>query len=35
MQLETMYSECDGEAATLMLNRPQVLNCANEQWAGA
>jgi enoyl-CoA hydratase/carnithine racemase len=33
MQLETMYSEIDGAVATLMLNRPQVLNCANEQWA--
>ena len=33
MQLETMYSEISGEVATIMLNRPQVLNCANEQWA--
>ena len=28
-----MYSEKRGEVATLVLNRPQVLNCANEQWA--
>ena len=28
-----MYSETRGEVATLVLNRPQVLNCANEQWA--
>ena len=33
MQLETMYSEIDGRVATLVLNRPSVLNCANEQWA--
>lgn len=33
MQLETMYSQADGPVATLVLNRPQVLNCANEQWA--
>ena len=33
MQLETMYSELDGAVATIVLNRPQVLNCANEQWA--
>ena len=33
MQLETMYSETRGEIASLVLNRPQVLNCANEQWA--
>ena len=33
MQLETMYSEIDGRVATLTLNRPQVLNCADEQWA--
>lgn len=33
MQLETMYSAIDGQVATLTLNRPQVLNCANEQWA--
>jgi enoyl-CoA hydratase/carnithine racemase len=33
MQLETMYSTVDGQVATLMLNRPHVLNCANEQWA--
>ena len=28
-----MYSEKRGEIATIVLNRPQVLNCANEQWA--
>jgi enoyl-CoA hydratase/carnithine racemase len=28
-----MYSEIEGEVATLVLNRPAVLNCANEQWA--
>ena len=33
MQLETMYSSVDGQVATLMLNRPEVLNSANEQWA--
>src|SRR5262245_48146664 len=33
MQLETMYSEVDDRIATLVLNRPQVLNCATEQWA--
>jgi enoyl-CoA hydratase/carnithine racemase len=33
MQLETMYSEVAGPVATLTLNRPRVLNCANEQWA--
>jgi len=33
MQLETMYSAVDEHVATLMLNRPEVLNCANEQWA--
>ncbi|HMF95816.1 MAG TPA: enoyl-CoA hydratase/isomerase family protein [Vicinamibacterales bacterium] len=33
MQLETMYSTIDGAAAALVLNRPHVLNCANEQWA--
>jgi enoyl-CoA hydratase len=33
MQLETMYSTIDGRVATLMLNRPHVLNCADEQWA--
>ena len=33
MQLETMYSTVDGRVATLTLNRPHVLNCANEQWA--
>jgi enoyl-CoA hydratase/carnithine racemase len=33
MQLETMYSITDGSVATVVLNRPHVLNCANEQWA--
>ena len=33
VQLETMYSSVDGRVATLVLNRPDVLNCANEQWA--
>jgi enoyl-CoA hydratase/carnithine racemase len=33
MQLETMYSHVDGPVATVVLNRPEVLNCANEQWA--
>jgi enoyl-CoA hydratase/carnithine racemase len=33
VQLETMYSERDGRVATIVLNRPDVLNCANEQWA--
>jgi enoyl-CoA hydratase len=33
VQLETMYSERDGRVATIVLNRPNVLNCANEQWA--
>jgi enoyl-CoA hydratase/carnithine racemase len=28
-----MYSTVDGRVATLTLNRPHVLNCANEQWA--
>jgi enoyl-CoA hydratase/carnithine racemase len=28
-----MYSDIDGPVATVMLNRPHVLNCANEQWA--
>jgi enoyl-CoA hydratase/carnithine racemase len=28
-----MYSTVDGRVATVVLNRPQVLNCANEQWA--
>jgi enoyl-CoA hydratase len=32
VQLETMYSEVRDEVATLVLNRPDVLNCANEQW---
>jgi enoyl-CoA hydratase/carnithine racemase len=33
VQLDTMYSAVDGPVATLVLNRPEVLNCANEQWA--
>src|SRR5262245_47512135 len=33
VQLETMYSERDERVATIVLNRPHVLNCANEQWA--
>ena len=33
MQLETMYSTVDDRVATVVLNRPEVLNCANEQWA--
>jgi enoyl-CoA hydratase/carnithine racemase len=33
VQLETMYSEIDDRVAMVVLNRPQVLNCANEQWA--
>jgi enoyl-CoA hydratase/carnithine racemase len=28
-----MYTSVDGQVATLVLNRPDVLNCANEQWA--
>jgi len=28
-----MYSEVDDQVATLILNRPHVLNCANDQWA--
>jgi len=28
-----MYSTVDRDVATLTLNRPHVLNCANEQWA--
>src|SRR5947208_8991308 len=28
-----MYSSVDDRVATLVLNRPHVLNCANEQWA--
>jgi enoyl-CoA hydratase/carnithine racemase len=28
-----MYSERRGAVATIVLNRPSVLNCANEQWA--
>ena len=33
MQLETMYSTIADRVATVVLNRPDVLNCANEQWA--
>ncbi len=33
MQLDTMYSTVEDDVATLTLNRPHVLNCANEQWA--
>jgi len=33
VQLQTMYSTVDDRVATVMLNRPHVLNCANEQWA--
>jgi enoyl-CoA hydratase len=33
VQLETMYSDVSEQVATLVLNRPEVLNCANEQWA--
>ena len=33
MQLETMYSTVVDRVATVMLNRPHVLNCADEQWA--
>src|SRR5260221_9848245 len=28
-----MYSQVDDRVATVTLNRPRVLNCANEQWA--
>jgi enoyl-CoA hydratase/carnithine racemase len=28
-----MFSRIDGPVATIVLNRPDVLNCANEQWA--
>jgi enoyl-CoA hydratase/carnithine racemase len=28
-----MYSRIEGHLATIVLNRPDVLNCANEQWA--
>jgi enoyl-CoA hydratase len=33
MHLETMFCAREGPVATLVLNRPDVLNCANEQWA--
>lgn len=32
MHLETMFCSREGQIATLVLNRPEVLNCANEQW---
>ena len=32
MELETMYSSIAGNVATVVLNRPEVLNCVNEQW---
>jgi enoyl-CoA hydratase/carnithine racemase len=32
VQLETMYSKIDGARADIVLNRPQVLNCANTAW---
>jgi enoyl-CoA hydratase/carnithine racemase len=32
MQLETMYVDVRDAVATITLNRPAVLNCANEQW---
>jgi enoyl-CoA hydratase/carnithine racemase len=28
-----MFSEVRDRTATITLNRPEVLNCANEQWA--
>jgi enoyl-CoA hydratase/carnithine racemase len=33
MRLETMYSETSDRVATIVLDRPEVLNCANAQWA--
>jgi enoyl-CoA hydratase/carnithine racemase len=33
VQLDTMYSTVDDRVGTVVLNRPDVLNCANEQWA--
>jgi len=33
VQLETTTTTVNDEVATLVLNRPHVLNCANEQWA--
>jgi len=33
MQLDTMFSRLEDQVATVVLNRPEVLNCANEQWA--
>jgi len=33
VELETMHSAVDGPIATVTLNRPHVLNSANEQWA--
>ena len=32
MQLDTMYAEVDDRVATIVLNRPEVLNCINEPW---
>lgn len=32
MELETMYLEKSDRVARVVLNRPQVLNCANTQW---
>jgi len=33
VQLETMFSAVENHVATVVLNRPEVLNCADEQWA--
>jgi enoyl-CoA hydratase/carnithine racemase len=33
VQFETMYSAVNDRVATVIFNRPDVLNCANEQWA--
>ena len=33
LRLETMYAQVEADVATIVLNRPEVLNCANEQWA--
>lgn len=32
LKLETMYLDIDGPVARLMMNRPEVLNCANLAW---
>jgi enoyl-CoA hydratase len=32
VQLETMYSTVEDGVATVVLNRPDVLNCADERW---